>query len=40
MALLAPSIVEAILDGTAPDTLTFGVLARSVPTDWQLQTLL
>lgn len=33
-AFLAPDIVEAILDGRQPSTLTFAKLTRSLPFSW------
>ena len=37
LTLLAPAIVEAILDGRQPDGLTFAVLAAGVPVGWDSQ---
>ena len=34
---LAPDIVTAIFNGTAPDTLTFAKLVTGIPDDWQEQ---
>ena len=34
---LAPDIVTAIFNGTAPDTLTFAKLVSGIPDDWQEQ---
>jgi len=36
LTLLAPDIVEAILDGTAPDGLSLDKLYR-LPTEWEEQ---
>ena len=37
MTLLAPDIVEAILDGSQPHELTLAVLMRSLPLGWAEQ---
>ena len=37
MTLLAPDIVEAILDGRQPDTSRLADLAAPFPVDWQDQ---
>lgn len=37
LTLLAPDIVEAILNGRQPDGLTFAVLAGGVPVGWDAQ---
>jgi site-specific DNA recombinase len=36
-AFLAPDIVEAILEGRQPATLTFNKLTRSLPASWDAQ---
>ena len=35
--LLAPDIIEMILDGRQPPTLQFETLRKSVPADWETQ---
>ena len=37
MTLLAPSVVEAILDGRQPTKVTLAVLMRPVPVAWEEQ---
>ena len=37
LTLLAPDIVEAILDGRQPDGVTLPVLMRGFPADWGVQ---
>ncbi len=37
LTLLAPDVVDAILDGRQPDGLTFAVLAGAVPAVWDAQ---
>ena len=37
LASLAPDLVEAILDGSAPSTLTLDMLLRNLPLDWAEQ---
>lgn len=37
LTLLAPEIVEAILDGRQPPEMTLGTLMEPIPTDWQNQ---
>jgi hypothetical protein len=37
LALLAPDIVEAILDGREPKGLQLGELTKPMPTDWEEQ---
>ena len=37
LAGLAPDLVEAILDGSAPSTLTLDTLMRDLPLDWAEQ---
>ena len=36
LTLLAPDIVESILDGQAPE-VTLGWLLKTMPTDWERQ---
>ena len=37
LAGLAPELAEAILDGSAPSTLTLDTLMRDLPLDWAEQ---
>ena len=37
LAGLAPDLVEAILDGAAPSTLTLDTLMHELPLDWAAQ---
>lgn len=37
LSLLAPDIIEALLDGKQPEKLTLGDLLKSVPYDWSEQ---
>ena len=37
LTLLAPFLVEAILDGRQPPTMQLQLLMRSVPTTWELE---
>ena len=37
LAFLAPDIMEAIINGQVPDTLTLETLNRGIPLDWQAQ---
>ena len=37
LTLLAPDIVEAILDGRQPDTVTLAMLMKPFPVEWQQQ---
>jgi len=37
LTLLAPNIIEAILEGRQPDGLTFAVLAGGLPIGWDAQ---
>ncbi|MEO5372610.1 MAG: hypothetical protein H7833_21280, partial [Magnetococcus sp. DMHC-1] len=37
LTLLAPDIVETILDGTQPDVLTWRELAKPFPPEWPKQ---
>ena len=37
LTLLAPPIIEAILNGRQPEGVTLAVLAEGVPTDWEVQ---
>ena len=38
LTLLAPDIVEAILDGRQPEGMTLPGLLKAVPVEWRLQT--
>jgi hypothetical protein len=37
LTLLAPEIVEAILDGSQPNEITLAVLMRPFPVEWHAQ---
>ena len=37
LTLLAPNIVEAILNGLQPEGMTLAMLAEGVPTEWAVQ---
>ncbi|MBI2844854.1 MAG: hypothetical protein HYX78_15790 [Armatimonadetes bacterium] len=37
LTLLAPDIIEAILDGNEPDGLSMRVLSQPIPLDWKAQ---
>ena len=37
LTLLAPDIVEAVLDGRQPAKLQIGVLLKPLPLDWDVQ---
>lgn len=38
LSLLAPNIVEAILDGRQPEDVTLPALMKGLPVEWQKQT--
>jgi site-specific DNA recombinase len=37
LAFLAPDIIEAIIKGDVPETLSLGTLKQGIPQDWQDQ---
>ena len=37
LAFLAPNIIQAVIDGNVPDTLTLERLKKDLPIDWQAQ---
>ena len=37
LAFLAPDIIEAIINGDVPETLSLGILKQGIPRDWQEQ---